>query len=268
MKQKRSKTELFTRYLIQWIREKDMRLVRQWRISKFQMISLAVLMTLTGFVTGALLFTQTNLLKMMGHRPRMIMTRDYTEIKSKVEALEAEAKARDEQMATLEKFITKDIHISDTATTTAPPEAIPMEINTSLPLFAVPPYCCFAMPLEGEYSGLFNPSLGHLGIDIVAPARAVVHAIADGYVLYSGFNKFYGNSVILSHSNNIVSRYLHNSKLLVYTGQWVHKGQPIAIIGNNNPLNSVKINTNRGNFKFSMLFNTLLFILFNFNYYQ
>lgn len=228
----KEKDKLFTRHLIQWIRERDMRLIRQWRISKAQIWGALLLLFMIGFIFGALLFTQTNLLKWMGHRPRIIMTRDYTEIKHRIEYMEQQAKDRDKQLATLENFITKDIHISDTAATQSNISPPPIVVNTSLPHFAVPPYCCFVMPLEGEYSGLFNPAMGHMGIDIVAPANTVVHAINDGYVLFGGFNKFYGNSVIISHRNNITSRYLHNSKLLVYTGQWVQKGQPIAIIGN------------------------------------
>jgi len=40
-----------------------------------------------------------------------------------------------------------------------------------------------------------------------------------------------GNCVILKHDNNFASYYAHCSKILVKSGEWVVKGQAIALVG-------------------------------------
>jgi len=70
---------------------------------------------------------------------------------------------------------------------------------------------------------------------ISAPFNAI-KAIAAGMVIGSDFTLDTGNTISIQHSNNIVSIYKHNSALLKKSGDKVHAGEAIAIIGNTGEL--------------------------------
>lgn len=72
----------------------------------------------------------------------------------------------------------------------------------------------------------------HKGIDILAYHGTGVSAILEGTVKFAGFDNAGGNMVIISHPNNIESRYLHlDSKILVQKGDAVSKGEIIGKVG-------------------------------------
>jgi len=82
-------------------------------------------------------------------------------------------------------------------------------------------------------SNFGSRSLGyHNGIDIGIPSGTDVVAADGGIVTYSGYKGTYGKLVIIDHGANKETRYAHNSKLLVSSGEKVHKGQLIAYSGN------------------------------------
>ncbi len=90
----------------------------------------------------------------------------------------------------------------------------------------------FIPPVRGLISRRFDPSAGHLGVDIVLPKNTPVKAIAAGRVLFTGWTPDNGNVIVLMHSQNFVSVYKHNQKLLKHTGQTVEAGEVIARAGN------------------------------------
>jgi murein DD-endopeptidase MepM/ murein hydrolase activator NlpD len=71
----------------------------------------------------------------------------------------------------------------------------------------------------------------HNGIDIAGKAGSTVVAIADGIVIWSGARSGYGNLVEIDHGNGYITRYGHNQRLLAHTGDKVHKGDAIALLG-------------------------------------
>jgi murein DD-endopeptidase MepM/ murein hydrolase activator NlpD len=72
----------------------------------------------------------------------------------------------------------------------------------------------------------------HRGIDIANSTGTPIYAAADGVVEKAGWNKGgYGNLVDIRHADGSMSRYGHNSKLLVQPGQQVQQGQTIALMG-------------------------------------
>lgn len=87
-------------------------------------------------------------------------------------------------------------------------------------------------PVEGTISSPWNPGIGHWGVDLVAPANTAVKAVGEGSVLFAGFTSGGGHTVMIQHNENRVSVYMHNSRTLVSTGDRVHQGEPVAIIGN------------------------------------
>ena len=95
------------------------------------------------------------------------------------------------------------------------------------------------MPVDGYISSYFggrpDPFSGlnarHTGIDISAPTGTPVHAVAEGMVTFSGVRNGYGDVVEIDHGNGYMTRYAHNSALLVHPGQRVHVGDVISKAG-------------------------------------
>ncbi len=71
----------------------------------------------------------------------------------------------------------------------------------------------------------------HSGVDFAGEAGGDVLSVATGIVTWAGERFGYGNLVEVDHSNGYVTRYAHNSKVLVKTGDTVQKGQALALIG-------------------------------------
>jgi len=72
----------------------------------------------------------------------------------------------------------------------------------------------------------------HRGLDISSPIGTPVLAPADGVVTYVGRKVDFGNILSLDHGYGYLTRYGHNSKIIVRAGQQVHRGQVIAFVGN------------------------------------
>ena len=103
----------------------------------------------------------------------------------------------------------------------------------------------FAWPLPSPYGknyitsgagGRLNPVTGryensHGAIDIGAPGGTPILASADGIVVYSGWDNSYGYFVKIKHNDTWSTLYAHSSKLLVSVGQYVHRGDTIALVG-------------------------------------
>lgn len=74
----------------------------------------------------------------------------------------------------------------------------------------------------------------HYGVDIGAPAGSNIVAIFSGQVTFIGFSGANGFTVTVTNGN-LSSSYSHVSPtFLVYEGQYVNKGEVIAIVGPKN----------------------------------
>lgn len=71
----------------------------------------------------------------------------------------------------------------------------------------------------------------HHGIDVAGKKDSNVIAVASGIVTWAGKKSGFGQLIELTHSNGYVTRYGHNSTILVKQGDLVTKGQPIALMG-------------------------------------
>ena len=88
-------------------------------------------------------------------------------------------------------------------------------------------------PAKGEVIKHFSLS-GQInkGIDLAGKRGEPVFAAANGTVVYRGTGMVgYGNLVIIKHSEDYLSAYAHNSRLLVNEGESTQAGQKIAEIG-------------------------------------
>ncbi len=71
----------------------------------------------------------------------------------------------------------------------------------------------------------------HEGVDFVVPTGTPVYASAGGVVEYAGPHPQFGNLVEIDHGNGVITRYAHNSKVLVKVGQMVKRGEKISLSG-------------------------------------
>lgn len=71
----------------------------------------------------------------------------------------------------------------------------------------------------------------HTGIDISAPYGTPVVAAADGRVIYAGWIRGYGKTVILYHGYGFATLYAHLSDIKVNYSDRVVKGQIIGNVG-------------------------------------
>ncbi|MFT7673193.1 MAG: murein DD-endopeptidase MepM/ murein hydrolase activator NlpD [Gammaproteobacteria bacterium] len=89
--------------------------------------------------------------------------------------------------------------------------------------------------LSSHYGMRTHPLTGrremHKGIDFAGKMGGKVIAVAKGVVTYAGKRYGYGRVIDIAHGNGYVTRYAHNSRLLVSIGDTVEKGFQIAEIG-------------------------------------
>ena len=88
----------------------------------------------------------------------------------------------------------------------------------------------FFTPLKGVVSQGFDAT--HPYVDITAAEGSAVKATLDGTVIYTGWSEDDGNTIQIQHTDDIVSIYKHNDKLLKKAGDKVKAGTSIAIVGN------------------------------------
>jgi len=143
-------------------------------------------------------------------------TRDMppAELRGGLDQLESQFKASGEQLSVLESLL----------------------FNRKLDAEATPS----RMPIANSYvtsgfGGRADPFGGgaafHKGMDFHANTGDPVLAVADGVVSYAGVRSGYGNVVEVDHGNGYVTRYAHNSRLLVQVGDLVRSGQQVAKAG-------------------------------------
>ena len=71
----------------------------------------------------------------------------------------------------------------------------------------------------------------HAGLDFPGPVGTPVMAAAGGVVLLTEEHPQYGHVIELDHGQGLVTRYAHNSKLMIKTGDIVKRAQKIAEVG-------------------------------------
>jgi murein DD-endopeptidase MepM/ murein hydrolase activator NlpD len=91
----------------------------------------------------------------------------------------------------------------------------------------------WVVPVKGKLTSNFGHRWGthHAGIDIAAPTGTPVRAASGGIVKKASWDGGYGNAVVIDHGNGVLTRYAHNSELVVKPGQRVKPGDLIAKVG-------------------------------------
>lgn len=98
----------------------------------------------------------------------------------------------------------------------------------------------FLFPCAGRFTSYFGYRIDpftrrrgfHNGIDLANRMWTPVGAAMDGRILRTGYNRVYGNYVIVGHGQGYQTWYAHLQKWTVRKGQWVRQGQRIGYMGN------------------------------------
>lgn len=113
----------------------------------------------------------------------------------------------------------------------APPAVPPAAPTVPEPARAPSVSLPWLWPTSGKVIETFDDPRNK-GIDIAGNEGAPVQAAADGEVVYVGSAvRGYGNLVIVRHSDDFITAYAHNRKVLVAEKQSVKRGQVIAELG-------------------------------------
>ncbi len=86
-------------------------------------------------------------------------------------------------------------------------------------------------PFGVRVDPVFGGSAYHEGVDIANDYGTPIQATAAGVVTFAGYSGGYGNLIEIDHGNGFVTRYGHNSVLLVTVGTKVNQGESIALMG-------------------------------------
>jgi len=97
----------------------------------------------------------------------------------------------------------------------------------------------FIWPVYGEISSeygwrihpIYNEKMFHTGLDIRAQTGTPVFAARGGTVKFAGVKSGYGNLIIIEHAGGYETYYAHLSKINVYVGLKVEKGDFIGRVG-------------------------------------
>ena len=108
--------------------------------------------------------------------------------------------------------------------------------------------------MTSPFGNRANPFTGalefHSGMDMINDIpNAPIYSIADGTVVFSGWDGGYGNRVVIQHDSTTFSGYAHNQSNLVRVGDRVITGQQIAIMGTTGASTGVHLH-------FSIMMNT------------
>ena len=92
----------------------------------------------------------------------------------------------------------------------------------------------FIKPVNARISSYYGRRWGrqHEGIDYAINIGTEIRAVGAGKIVYSGWARGYGKTIIIEHQKGLRTLYAHNSKLLVHSGEWVRRGEVISKSGN------------------------------------
>jgi murein DD-endopeptidase MepM/ murein hydrolase activator NlpD len=233
-----------------------------WRIrlTKYNAFLMITFLVLFIIAATASLIAFTNLREFIPGYPDVIMRRNILVSAIRLDSLEKELAVRDKYFANLNAIISgnEPVDLFPIQDTSGDYEAITFENSPedsalraqveqqerfNLTLHPTPQESVtnlaglhFFPPVKGIISARFDLRTGHLGTDIVTRPKSTVSAVLDGTVIFTGWTMETGFVIEVQHSDNIVSVYKHNASLLKETGDLVHAGEAISIVGDSGEL--------------------------------
>ncbi len=228
-----------------------------WRVvmTRYNAFLVITLVIVSIIAITASLISFTNLREFIPGYPDVAMRRNILMNAIRLDSLDMELRLRDKYFADINAIVSgkrppeiyqeqdstknyKDIEFSN------PPEDSALRVNvekeqrynlnlspSSTEAVSSLADMHFFAPVKGIVSGKYDLSTKHFGTDIVTKPKAVVSAVLDGTVIFTGWTMETGYVIEIQHQNNIVSIYKHNESLLKETGDLVRAGEAISIVG-------------------------------------
>ena len=85
--------------------------------------------------------------------------------------------------------------------------------------------------MKGKVLKPFNSQAGQLGVVLSVAPNELVLATLEGTVVSAGWSMEFGYSIVIQHSNNLISAYKYNSQVMKKVGEKVRAGEAIAVVG-------------------------------------
>lgn len=91
--------------------------------------------------------------------------------------------------------------------------------------------------ISSTFGGRRHPVHGgwrqHNGVDYAAPSGTPIHATADGVIKFAGWQRGYGNTIIIEHHNSISTLYAHQKGFAkgIKKGVKISQGSHIGYVG-------------------------------------
>jgi murein DD-endopeptidase MepM/ murein hydrolase activator NlpD len=240
----------------------DHTLEEVWRIiltryNAFLLITFIILFLIWGTST---LISFTNLREFIPGYPDVKMRRNILMSAIRLDSLNRELKLRDKYFDNLNSIISgnqppelssrtdstknyKAIKFNTSSNDSILRASVEKEDRYNLSLGPISPESAsglanlhFFPPVRGIVSGKYELRTKHFGTDIVTKPKALVSAVLDGTVIFTGWTMETGFVIEIQHQNNIVSVYKHNASLLKETGDLVHAGDAISVVGDSGEL--------------------------------
>jgi len=240
----------------------DHTLEEVWRIiltryNAFLLVTFLLLFIIWGTST---LISFTNLREFIPGYPDVKMRRNILTSAIRLDSLDRELKLRDKYFDNLNAIISggqpvemagrqdittdyKAIQFNNSPDDSVLRSRVEKEEKYNLTLGPSPPEAVtglaslhFFAPVKGIVSGRFAVRTKHFGTDIVTKPKALVSAVLDGTVIFTGWTMETGFVIEVQHPNNIVSVYKHNASLLKETGELVRAGDVISVVGDSGEL--------------------------------
>lgn len=227
------------------------------RYNAFLLITFLLLFLIWGTST---LISFTNLREFIPGYPDVTMRRNILLSAIRLDSLDRELKLRDKYFDNLNAIIsgTRPVEISTQLDTTKNYKAIKFSTSSDDSVLrtrveneekynlSLGPSSSesvsglaslhFFPPVKGIVSGKYDVRTKHFGTDIVTNPKALVSAVLDGTVIFTGWTMETGFVIEVQHPNNIISVYKHNASLLKETGDLVRAGDVISVVGDSGEL--------------------------------
>ena len=89
----------------------------------------------------------------------------------------------------------------------------------------------FFPPVKGVVTESYSPAKGHPFVDIAVQNNSAVCSVLDGTVIAAYWSDDTGYCIHIQHSNDLLSIYKHNTRLLKKVGDRVSAGTTISLAG-------------------------------------
>ena len=99
----------------------------------------------------------------------------------------------------------------------------------------------FYPPVKGEITEVFSPSDSHFGVHILSDPSVAVNSVLEGTVLATYWTLDEGYTIMIQHTDNLISVYKQAARLLKKTGDRVAPGEAIAFMGASNVSEKIEL---------------------------